>query len=614
MGKNNKKHSIEYIRSFLKEKLNYILLSEKYKNSSQKLDILCDKGHAFSMRWNGGIDKGHGCPYCSGVGRPSLQYIKESIKKDGLIVLSEKYVNASKSLSIKCPKGHTFNRRWNRLKKKRDCPHCGKEARKLGVRYIKNKVKNLGIKLISKEYIDSHTKMDFECPRGHTFRAKWNGGIDKGHGCPQCAGNKKLTIIQVRNFVESAGYTLITEEYTNNNTDLKILCDKGHTFYKNYRDFKSGQRCGECHRKNWPTLESVRKNLKQRGYTLLSKEYINNHSKMEIECRKNHRWNTDWNTLQQKSGCPTCNNRHSLKEIEMLEWIKEYYPSAHPTTFNKIEIDNTSREIDIYIPEIRLGIEFNGLLWHSEKYLKDNSTHSSKFKTCKDKGIQLITIFEHEWDTKQKQIKSFLLSKLNKNHTRIYARKCKISEINQKTAKEFLDIYHIQGKSNMDVAYGLYYNDELIGLVTGSKHHRQGQDGIFVLNRLVFKSGVTVVGGASRLTNSLIQYAKENDYGKIISWSDNRISNGNVYQTTGWTKAEELRQDYFYYNTKTKEVSGKQANKKKNLIKKLINNNIIKENEEKEYHQKYTENQLANMLSMYRVWDCGKIRWEISLK
>ena len=105
-------------------------------------------------------------------------------------------------------------------------------------------------------------------------------------------------------------------------------------------------------------------------------------------------------------------------------------------------------------------------------------------KLCNNLGIRLITIFEDEYRDRKKQILGYLKSAINKNKNKIYARNTELKEVSKKEAKKFLECYHIQGSANFEIAFGLYYLNDLVGLITGNKHHRQGHESTFVLNIL----------------------------------------------------------------------------------------------------------------------------------
>ena len=193
------------------------------------------------------------------------------------------------------------------------------------------------------------------------------------------------------------------------------------------------------------------------------------------------------------------------------------------------------REIDIYIPSLKLGIEYDGLRWHSEIFNKDTNYHLSKTEECERQGIRLIHIFEDEWQYKRDIVKSRLLNLIGKTPNKIYARKCTIKEVDSHTASKFLDENHIQGKCNSSYRYGLYYNDELVSIMTFGKLRKNlgstDKDGYYELLRFCNKSNTAVIGGASKLFK---HFLKEKKPTNVISYADRRWSNGKKKKKLGW--------------------------------------------------------------------------------
>ncbi|MFW6172964.1 MAG: DUF7487 domain-containing protein [Elusimicrobiota bacterium] len=249
-------------------------------------------------------------------------------------------------------------------------------------------------------------------------------------------------------------------------------------------------------------------------------------------------------------------------------------------------------ELDIYMPQDKVAIEFNGSFWHSECMLPKNQArnkHYNKTKICEEKKIRLIHIFEHQWIEREKQILNFIRSSLGANSIKIPARKCKITNSNE---SDFMEEYHIQGKPRGTLQwFNLVYNNKTVASMTAGKHHEKGGDtSVCVLNRLVFKKDRTVQGGASRLFKYFKQWAIKNGYRKIISWSDTSISYGNIYKVLGFTLDKEHRPGYFYYDTKNHCYIKRQSRRKYN----------------KQRPKGVTIADWNQKDGLYRIWDCGK--------
>ncbi|CCI88806.1 hypothetical protein BN80_236 [Yersinia phage phiR1-RT] len=188
-------------------------------------------------------------------------------------------------------------------------------------------------------------------------------------------------------------------------------------------------------------------------------------------------------------------------------------------------------ELDVYIPERNLAIEYNGLYWHSsnskETDQEKSNYHLMKTDMCEAKGIQLLHIFENEWiDLGKREIwKSVIKHKLGLSE-KIMARKCTISTVPQKDAKTFIECNHLQGFCSGAHTYkGLYYNNELVQIVSiGKSRYSSGDE----LLRMCSKLGYCVIGGASRLlkNTNLVSYGNRrwcstisNVYDKVLKYS-----------------------------------------------------------------------------------------------
>lgn len=277
----------------------------------------------------------------------------------------------------------------------------------------------------------------------------------------------------------------------------------------------------------------------------------------------------------------------SIGEQQIAEWLVN----------NKTAITQNCRstiapyELDIYIPQHNLAIEYCGLYWHSEQNGKDKWYHHNKWKRCKEQGIQLLTIYEDEWQQQQQQVKQKLLSLLNKDQReRVYARKCKIVVVSKKQKQEFFNQHHIQQDGPSSINIGLEYNDELVAVVGFYK-----QQDKHYLNR--YATSKQVIGGFSKL----LKYFQHNyEWNTLISFADLRWSTGNLYAKTGWTLDDIIPPDY-YYSPNGHDRYHKFNYRRKNLPK-ILNH----------FNPNMSEKQNCDVNNILRLWDCGKLRYVIS--
>lgn len=214
----------------------------------------------------------------------------------------------------------------------------------------------------------------------------------------------------------------------------------------------------------------------------------------------------------------------------------------------------------------------------------------------KDYGSNLI-FFSDEWEARNKQISGFLSSKQG-DGKKINARDCIVKKIESSEAKLFIDENHIQGSNNLSlVFFGLFHESELVSVLSLGRHNRNISANRIVLDRFCVKSGLLVRGGASKLFKEAVRWAKERKYDELISFSDNRISEGKIYEILGFYMEKQHKSDYFYVDL----LTGKRLSKQSQMKSKS------------KCPKNLTESQWAKQRGLVRFWDKGKKRWVFPL-
>jgi hypothetical protein len=244
------------------------------------------------------------------------------------------------------------------------------------------------------------------------------------------------------------------------------------------------------------------------------------------------------------------------------------------------------KELDIFIPEKNLAIEYCGLYWHSSDK-RANGYHYNKYIECKNKGIRLITIFEDEWLNNTSIVEKKLLHILNINdEKKIFARKCNILYVND--SKNFLDKFHIQGYGSGSINIGLEFDSDLVACMS----FRKLKDNIYEINR--YATSCNVIGGFSKI---LTYFKKKYTWTEIITFADLRWHNGDVYLKNGFCVDKFLYPDYQYILNKTRIH-------KFNFRKKYIQKKFPDI-----YDDTLTEIENMNKIGIPRIYDCGKLRF-----
>lgn len=243
-------------------------------------------------------------------------------------------------------------------------------------------------------------------------------------------------------------------------------------------------------------------------------------------------------------------------------------------------------EIDIYVPDFKLGIEINGNYWHSEIF-KSNNYHQKKSLLALENGIFIYHIFEYELEDTQLKNKIFSQLKIlcGKVSRRISARKCSIVELKPAIKKEFLNTYHIQGNTSSHYNYGLMYNDELVSVMCFSQLRFTNGD-VYELSRFCTKTDTIVIGGAEKLFKYFLNNVKTP---KIISYSDITKAKGSLYEKLGFSKKCITKPDYIWWKSHSGIKSRYQARQK---------------NEITEMHK----------AGYIRIFNSGHITWEYFVK
>ena len=289
------------------------------------------------------------------------------------------------------------------------------------------------------------------------------------------------------------------------------------------------------------------------------------------------------------------NSNSSQKEEELFAYVKSIVPDDAVIVKNDKELLG-GKEIDILIPEYSIGIEFNGLYWHGEAQGKHRNYHKEKYLQAQQKGVQLITIWEDDWDENKTIVQSMIAYKLKHSaEKKVYARKTSIHHIDISTARDFMNAYHIQGYTQGSYYLGLYDNT---GQLVAVSIWRKNKTSLY-LDR--YATSIQVVGGMGKFLSYVIKQSYHWGFNEIITFSDHEVSDGGLYETLGFEKDKVLKPDYKY-------VVGKKRVHKFNYRRKRFKNDpdLI-------YDENLSEAEMARLNGIDRVWDCGKTRWVIHI-
>ena len=200
-------------------------------------------------------------------------------------------------------------------------------------------------------------------------------------------------------------------------------------------------------------------------------------------------------------------------------------------------------ELDIWLPEQRLAVEYCGLYYHSASAGRSKWYHKYKLKKCREHGVRLLTVFEDEWLHKRPIVESMLRNACGTISQKLNARQCNARAITSEESAHFLNTNHIQGRGRNHVRYGLFWQDELVSVMTFLKGDRSHGSTGWEINRFASKLDHSIRGGAGRLFK---MFLSEHDADQVTSFADLRWGTGAVYGHLGFELVGESVPNYWY--------------------------------------------------------------------
>lgn len=389
--------------------------------------------------------------------------------------------------------------------------------------------------------------------------------------------------------LEEKGYHIISLPERGVTEKITFQCQECGTAFK--RAFHNAVKetakvvCPDCSKKTFnqhlkKTFQNSKDFLETEGVIILS-ESPSAVSIVDAICQCGEKFQRRFGDIVHlgQTKCIKCSlhSGRSKQEKDFFDWAQETLNRKLISSYTGWSDDSPRLEIDVFDPSTNIGIEFCGEFAHSTLRQKGNQSHFHKFCKAEKAGIKLLTLFSHEVDLDSETFRKWFLSFFGIFDRTFHARKLKVID---DVPSSFHQENHFQGRphhSLLDIGLIDPSTNELIMAICLSRHPRKSDQ--MVLSRMTAKFGCRIIGGASRLISKIDV--------PILTWSDNRWSNGNVYRAIGFELLEVQKADYFYWSRKTGKVS-KQSMKGKN------------------------ERERAEEMGLLKIYDCGKKLWRKS--
>ena len=355
------------------------------------------------------------------------RYIYEEVKKyfkdNNCQLLSTEYIGIKNKLIYICTCGNEDKKSFDAFKRGQRCMGCKRnklsEYKKLTYEYVDKYFEDHNCKLLSTEYIDAHTELNYICSCGNISKINFNN-FQQGKRCRKCGGNEKLTYEYIKKYFEENNCILLSKKYINNKGKLDFICSCGNKSKISFRNFTLGQRCKKCAGVEPYTTET----FKEKVYSLVKDEYlvlgnyINSKTKILIKhilCNHEYLVTPD-NFINNVRRCPLCNESKGERKIRYYLENNNILHERQYMFDDCIRYESLPFDFAIFDNEeiLKLLIEYDGEFHYRpmmgiEQFEYQQENDEIKNIYCKKNNIDLLRIPYWQFDN----IETILENKLN---------------------------------------------------------------------------------------------------------------------------------------------------------------------------------------------------------
>jgi hypothetical protein len=514
------------------------------------------------------------------------------------------YVSQSTPIKVICPEhGAFFPTPKKHVLSGTGCPVCARRSASLekfiaAARAVHGDKYSYDLVRVT----TTHAPVTIVCPTHGPFEQGYKVHL-LGHGCAKCAGVAKKNrdeFVAEASIVHDGAYDYSKVEYVSAKSPVTITCKKHGDFQQSPSSHLRGSGCPACGRESSRKIhdEWGKQRLDQivaRGlpYSYDFPETMRAASIVNVTCDKGHKFSQRADGAT-RYGCPVCAGRNSTGEREVRSFIEGLGVKTERTR----GIAN-GKEIDIWCPDYRIGFEFNGLYWHSDAFPDARLRHYEKSKSVASSGGKLVHIWSDDWRQRRSAVEHMILAKLGKLPS-IGARECQVLPVPKEQAKAFLEQFHLQGWTPAEYT-GLWSHGQLVACIGMSKAKSargKPEEGVYELVR--YCANHRVAGGGSKLLKDW--KSRIGQWKKIVTYCDLAQFDGRMYELIGFTAAKQYGPDYKVLRAGI-DVRMHKSSVQKSRLKIMLGD---------KFDQSKTESQLCSENHIFRVWDCGKIRYEMN--
>lgn len=506
-------------------------------------------------------------------------------------------------VEVVCPRHGVFKPKAHNHVAGTGCPACAAAARVDGGRFL-DRVRALhpGLDFSESVYLGAAKPISFKCPEHGLVRRRAAHLLTLPSGCPQCgvergSGAKRLDeSLWLERFRRAHGDTYgYLRVFWRRQARVVALCPDHGEFESLAKNHANGAGCPECGREKITGRPGLGSEWAARAAEVHGGKYTYGEAlvgrQMSVTCPQHGTFLQNASDHVSGHGCSSCAAASSRGQKELTQYcrnmgleVRENYRFAG------------KKEVDIFLPAHGLAIEYDGLWWHAHEQ-RGRLNILRKQRLAESAGIRTIHVFEDEWVHRRHVIEKIIACAVGRVD-RIHARDCSIDlAVPDDEAIAFYDENHVQGRCTAGVHVGLRRRGDLVFLLTLtptlSARGRSPTAQHWELRRMA--STHLVVGGASRAFHAAVGAHPNVD--EVVSYSDDRMFRGRVYEHMGFSRAGYVRPDYYYVRP-----GEQKRHRKGNFTRdRLARSGSFDPN--------LTERENMQRAGWRRIYDCGKTRW-----
>lgn len=334
-------------------------------NTRTKTQWRCPEGHEWEAIYNS-LRDGTGCPFCAGnIPKQSADY--HILAEDTGFKWAG--ITRPKNVSIKtkweCAEGHRWEASYSTIQQRHGCPHCCGQTPKNPTDYL-SLAREYNYEWLGPLPINVRTKTRWRCEKGHIWMSSYNN-FQQGKKCWHCAGKMPRKVPDdYHRLAKEHNIKWLGPRVANTRIKTKWECAEGHKWKARHDSIQQGHSCPYCSNQVPKTLVDYHNLAEKRGFKWLGSMTPNTTQiKTLWECKKGHRRNATYNSIQQGHGCPHCIDVVNGARVSQIQ------RDLCKMVGGELNYPCLSFNIDVALLDDRIAIEYDSWYWHGGKLESD---------------------------------------------------------------------------------------------------------------------------------------------------------------------------------------------------------------------------------------------------